>query len=176
MRKLSLIALVMALALLGIASSAVADDDDDVATAKGAYAFSGTAAGSNFVIDPFEWKVRIRADGSVSGWYDYRQVRDGVELTVSGPLTCGVVIENRVWVGGLIEQSSRASLIGLDMWFQAQDNGKGENGTPDMSSTIGAGGPGTAQAYCDQHPAVLNPFLLSSGDLKVHPAEQEDDD
>ena len=167
MRRKTLVAVVLALALLGLASSAAADDDGGAATAKGSYAFSGPAAGSFFVIDPFEWKVKRHPDGTVSGWYDYRQVRDGVELTVAGSLSCAFFSGDRVWAGGIIEESSRPSLIGLEMWFQAQDNGKREEGSPDMSSTIGAGGPGTGQQYCIDHPAVLNPFFLERGDLKV---------
>jgi hypothetical protein len=103
----------------------------------------------------------------VQGQFDYTQVRDGIELTVSGALHCATIIGNRVWVGGLIEESSRASLVGLDMWFQAQDNGEGASEASDMSSTVGAGGPGTAQLYCDDHPAVLFPFLLERGNLQV---------
>ena len=155
---------------LAIAASATATDGggDLVALASGKYGFTGTAAGSTFDVRPFTWKVKLRENGTVTGWYDYRQVRDGVELTVSGSLTCAYFEGNRVWVGGVIEQSSRPTLVGLDMWFQVQDNGHGE--PPDMSTTIGAGGPGTAQQYCDDHPPVRFPFLLDSGDLKVKTA------
>ena len=76
---------------------------------------------------PFAWNVQIKADGSVQGRYEYTQVRDGVELMVRGSLTCATIRGNQVWVGGVIEDSSRESLIGLDMWFQAQDNGGGRN-------------------------------------------------
>lgn len=168
MRTRTLFVAVLALAVLSGASGAAANDDDGSATGRGNYSFSGTAAGSFFVIDPFKWRVRLHPDGRVTGWYDYRQVRDGVELTVGGKLTCAVLIGNRVWVGGIIETSSRPSLLGLDMWFQAQDNGRGRKGSPDMSSTIGAGGPGTGQQYCDDHPEVRFPFLLEDGDLKVN--------
>ena len=53
------------------------------------------------------------------------------------------------------------------MWFQVQDNGKGKSEPPDMSTTIGAGGPGAAQQYCTDHPQVQFPFFLDQGDLKV---------
>lgn len=166
MRKRKLFVVVLALALLSGGSGAAASGDGSAA-AWGDYSFSGPAAGSFFVIDPFTWRAKLRPDGGVTGWYDYRQVRDGVELTVSGSLTCAVFIGNRVWVGGIIETSSRPSLVGLDMWFQAQDNGKGRKAPPDMSSTIGAGGPGTGQMYCDDHPEVRFPFYLEQGDLKI---------
>ena len=63
----------------------------------------------------------------------------------------------------MIEESSRESLIGLDMWFQAQDN----EATPDMSSTVGAGPTGAAQQYCDDAPVVRFPFLIEQGNLQV---------
>ena len=104
---------------------AVAGGNGVVASANGDYGFSGEAAGSSFVIGPFTWNVQIKADGSVKGQFDYTQVRDGVALSASGPLTCAFIEDDRVWVGGVIEASSRASLVGLEMWFQAQDNGEG---------------------------------------------------
>jgi hypothetical protein len=104
----------------------------------------------------------------VKGTFDYRQVRDGVELTVKGSLDCATIRGNQAWVGGVIEESSRANLIGLDMWFQVQDNGKADPDAPDMSSTIGAGGPGTAEAYCESAPVVMFPFFLKTGNLRVH--------
>ena len=152
-----------------LATTASANDSGVVQSASGGYSFSGTAAGSVFEIGPFTWNVQLHEDGTVHGRYNYTQVRDGVQLTVSGYLTCAVIIDNNVWVGGIIEDSSRASLIGLDMWFQAEDNGEGANDPPDMSSTIGAGGPGTAQQYCNNHPAVLFPFLVEEGNLQVRP-------
>src|SRR4051812_18882643 len=116
--------LIIACALLVATSSAAAGDNGVVASAGGGYKFSGIAAGSVFEIGPFTWNVQLHGDGSVHGSYNYTQVRDGgVPLTLRGPLTCATIIDNHVWVGGLIAESSRASLIGLDMWFQAQDNG-----------------------------------------------------
>ena len=151
---------------LGAASSAGAGSGV-VASASGGYGFTGTAAGSAFDVQPFTWNVQVHGDGSVHGRFNYTQVRDGVELSASGSLTCAVITGNQVWVGGIIEDSSRASLVGLDMWFQAQDNGEGGNDPPDMSSTLGAGGPGTGQQYCDDHPVVRFPFLVESGNLQV---------
>lgn len=168
MHKRSVIIAAACAAALAIAGLAGAGTTSRVvASASGSYGFSGPAAGSFFVIHPFRWKVQLLANGGVRGHYTYTQVRDGVQLDVSGSLHCATIIADRVWVGGLIEESSRASLIGLDMWFQAQDLGKGKNDPPDMSSTIGAGAAGAAQKYCADHPAVLFPFFLERGDLKV---------
>jgi hypothetical protein len=156
-----------AIAAALVAASLAGAGSAVVASASGGYGFSGTAAGSTFVIHPFTWTVQLRADGTASGEYRYTQVRDGVALEVSGPLNCATVIGDRVWVGGIIEESSRESLLGLDMWFQAQDNGEGDGDPPDMSSTVGAGAAGAAQQYCDDHPDVRFPFFLDQGNLQV---------
>ena len=87
--------------VLAAAGLAGADGGSSVAAqAEGAYGFRGSAAGSFFVIEPFKWHVTVRADGSARGNYRYTQLRDGVQLDVSGSLHCGVVIGNRLWVGG----------------------------------------------------------------------------
>lgn len=166
MRKWNVLVVVASAITLAAAGSAGAGSGV-VSSASGGYGFSGSAAGSDFLIHPFTWHVQIRADGSVTGQYDYTQVRDGVELQVRGTLHCAVIIGDRVWVGGLIEESSRESLVGLDMWFQAQDNGEGADGPADMSSTVGAGGPGMALQYCADQPAVRFPFFLDRGNLQV---------
>lgn len=166
MRRASVFLVGVVLAIAG-AGAAAGSGGGVVASGSGGYGLSGTAAGSVFVVHPFTWNVQLKDDGSVHGVYNYTQVRDGAALSVSGSLHCATFIGNRLWVGGIIEESSRASLVGLDMWFQVQDNGEGANDAPDMSSTIGAGGPGTAQQYCDAHPAVLFPFLVEKGNLQV---------
>jgi hypothetical protein len=159
---------VAAFVLAAAASATAGADEGVVASASGGYSFSGPVLGGFIEVHPFTWNVQVRADGSVHGRFNYTQVRDGVELTAKGSLTCAVIRGNQVWVGGIIEDSSRASLIGLDMWFQAQDNGEpGSGDTPDMSSTVGAGPPGGAQQYCDNAPAVLFPFLIEQGNLQV---------
>jgi hypothetical protein len=170
MRKKSLAAAVAALALVAGASATARANEGVVASASGGYSFSGPLLGGFIEVQPFAWNVTLQANGSVHGRYQYTQVRDGVELTVRGSLTCAVIQGNHVWVGGLIEDSSRESLIGQDMWFQAQDNGEpGSGDTPDMSSTIGAGPTGAGQQYCDDAPEVRFPFLIQQGNLQVRP-------
>ena len=171
MRRLIVTAVVAAAVPLAAAGAASGQGRGVVASASGGYVLSGPAAGSNFEIQPFTFNVRIYADGSVDGRFNYTQVRDGVALSASGSLDCAVIQGNQAWVGGVIEDSSRANLVGLDMWFQVQDNGEpGSDETPDMSSTLGAGGPGTGDAYCANHPAVLFPFFLQAGNVQVRPA------
>jgi hypothetical protein len=158
--------LVVATAAVALAATASAGTGNGVvASAKGGYGFRT----SSVDVGPFTWHVQLHADGSVDGGYDYTQVSlsSSAALTVKGPIICAVIIGNHVWVGGIIEESSRDSLIGLNMWFQAQDNGEGGNAPPDMSTTIGAGGPGTAQQYCDDHPPALFPHLIELGNLQV---------
>jgi len=167
----SILIATLALLLVTVLAAGAGSAGGVVASASGGYSMSGTAAGSTFVIHPFTFNVRLYADGSAEGRFNYTQVRDGVELTVKGSLDCAVIQGNQAWVGGVIEDSSRASLIGLDMWFQVQDNGEpGADETPDMSSTIGAGGPGTGEQYCADHPPVRFPFFLDAGNLQVRPA------
>ncbi len=164
--KVKLAGIVVAVGL-AVAGSALAAGAGVVASANGDYGFSGEAAGSTFVIGPFSWNVQVKADGTTTGSFDYTQVRDGVALSASGSLRCAFFEGDHVWVGGVIEASSRPSLIGLDMWFQARDNGEGANAPPDMSSTLGAAAAPAGQQYCDDHPPVQFPFLLGGGNLQV---------
>ncbi len=170
MQKKSVAATVAALALAAGASATAGADEGVVASASGSYSFSGPVLGGFIEVHPFAWNVTLHADGSVQGRSQYTQVRDGVELMVRGSLTCAVIQGNHIWVGGVIEDSSRESLIGLDMWFQAQDNGEpGSGDTPDMSSTVGAGPAGAGQQYCNDAPQVRFPFLIQEGNLQVRP-------
>ena len=171
MRRPILTAVVALSLVAAVAGSAAGGSKGVVASASGGYGMSGTAAGSTFVIHPFTFNVRVYEDGSADGRFNYTQVRDGVSLTAKGSLDCAVIQGNQAWVGGVIEDSSRESLIGLDMWFQVQDNGEpGGDETPDMSSTLGAGGPGSGDQYCADHPPVRFPFFLEAGNLQVRPA------
>lgn len=165
--KIALIAAAF-VAALAAAASAIAGGDGVVSSANGDYEFTGVAAGSLFEVGPFTWNVQVKADGTTKGSFDYTQVRDGgTPLSVSGRLTCAFFEGSHVWVGGVIEASSRANLVGLDMWFQARDNGEGANAPPDMSSSIGAAAAPAGQQYCDDHPPVRFPFLLAAGNLQV---------
>ena len=125
MRRPIVISLLVAGLVAVTAGSASGERQGFLNVANGRYGFTGTAAGSTFNVYPFSFSVRGYADGSATGRYSYKQVRDGVELTVAGSLTCAVFRDDHLWVGGKIEQSSRASLIGLDMWFQVQDRSRG---------------------------------------------------
>jgi hypothetical protein len=159
--------ILVAVAALLAGASAFAGDGRVVESASGGYGFTGSAAGSFFDVQPFTWNVQVHDDGSVQGTFTYTQVRDGVELVATGSLTCALIEDSHVWAGGIIESSSRASLVGLDMWFQAHDYGEGAAAPPDMSSTLGAGPAGAALQYCVDHPVVRFPFLVEHGNLQV---------
>ena len=170
MRKKRTVIIIAALALAAGVSASAGADEGVVASASGGYSFSGPLLGGFIEVHPFAWNVEVRADGTAYGRYNYTQVRDGVELTVKGSLTCATIAGNQVWAGGIIEESSRPSLIGLDMWFQAQDNGEpGSDEPPDMSSTIGAAAAPAGQEYCDDAPQVRFPFFVEHGNLQVRP-------
>ncbi len=166
LRTISVAIITGSLAVFAVGGAA-GSAQDVAGAASGSYRLVGTAAGSYFDIYPFAFKVRIDSDGSVSGHYRYTQRRDGVELHVSGPLTCATIKGNRAWVGGVIAETNRESLRGLDMWFQVQDNGDGADSRLDMSSTVGAGGPGAALKYCVDAPPVMFPFFVWRGDIAV---------
>lgn len=165
-----LLAVGLTIALAGVlAGLAGADSKRVVASAGGGSVWDiENMFGFELIeVQPFTFTARVYEDGSVGGGYLYRTVDDGVPFFASGPLTCAVIAGDRGWFGGLIESSSEPSLEGLDMWFQVQDNGEGAGAPADMSTLIGAGGPGTAQAYCDEAPAVRFPFFLESGNIDV---------
>ena len=107
MRGAILIAILAAGVLFTTAGAASGDANGVVASASGGYSLNGTAAGSTFEIQPFTFNVRIYADGSVEGRFNYTQVRDGGEpLVVKGSLDCAVIQGNQAWVGGVIEETS----------------------------------------------------------------------
>jgi hypothetical protein len=168
MRKKRTVIIIAALVLAAGASTTAGAGEGVVASASGGYSFGGPLLGGFIEVHPFAWDVQINADGTVHGHYQYTQVRDGVELLVRRSLRCAVIQGTNVWVGGVIEDSSRESLIGLDMWFQAADNGEpGSDATPDISSTIGAGPTGAGQQYCNDAPVVRFPFLIEQGNVQV---------
>jgi hypothetical protein len=167
----TLLAMLVLTAVLAVgAGTASADANEVVASASGGSVFDiHDMFGFELIeVQPFTFTARVHADGSVSGSYLFRTVDDGVPFLARGPLTCAVIEGNRAWLGGLIENSSDESVEGLEMWFQVADNGEpGADGSPDMTTLIGAGGPGTAQDYCDRAPEPMFPFLLEHGNIQV---------
>lgn len=164
------LALCLMLALAGVLTSlAAADSKRVVSSASGGSVWNiENMFGFELIeVQPFTFTARVYADGSVDGRYTFRTVDDGVPFFAHGSLTCVVISDNRGWFGGLIESSSDSSLEGLDMWFQVQDNGEGAAAPPDVSTLIGAGGPGTAQDYCDEAPEARFPWPVEEGNIQV---------
>jgi hypothetical protein len=124
-------------------------------------------------VQTFSFDAFVRADGSVGGSYNYKTIdyetadSVGAHFYAKGPLTCVVIRGNRAWLGGGIDSSSDPSLVGLEMWFQVKDNGEGGGAPPDISTLIGAGGPGTAQDYCDRAPEPRFPWEVEQGNIQV---------
>lgn len=168
--RMLLTVVVLAAALAAGAGPAGADGTRVVASASGGSVFDiHDMFGLELIeVQPFTFTAQVHADGSVSGEYLFRTIDDGVPFLARGPLTCAVIEGNRAWLGGLIEKSSDPSLEGLEMWFQVSDNGEpGADASPDMTTLIGAGGPGTAQDYCDRAPEPMFPFFLEDGNVQV---------
>lgn len=168
--RLLLTVVVLAAVLAAGAGPAGADGGRVVASASGGSVFDiHDMFGFELIeVQPFTFTAQVHEDGRVSGQYLYRTVDDGVPFLARGPLTCAVIEGNRAWLGGLIEKSSDPSLEGLEMWFQVADNGEpGADESPDMTTLIGAGGPGTAQDYCDRAPEPTFPFFLEHGNIQV---------
>ena len=167
--------LVLGLAAVSLVIAAPAD-------AKSGRVVASASGGSHFDLEnvfglallelkTFTFNARIYADGSVRGRYNYRSFEDGAPFNARGPLMCVVIEGNRAWLGGLIAKTSEPSLAGADMWFQVADNGEpGADETPDMTTLIGAGGPGTAQDYCDRAPEPRFPWPVEHGNIQVRPA------
>jgi len=168
--RLRFLVLAGVLAAAVAASGSVAGESPVRASASGASVFDieGMFGFDLIEIQSFAFTARVDVDGRVHGNYLFRTVDDGIPFLARGPITCAVIADNRGWFGGVIKQSSDESLEGLEMWFQVADNGEpGTDGTPDMTTLIGAGGPGTAQDYCDRAPEPTFPFSLEHGNIQV---------
>jgi hypothetical protein len=115
----------------------------------------------------FGFNAKIQQDGSADGWYTYREVDDGVPISVDGPVTCLTVIGNQAWIGGLVRSSYLSEIIGRGSWWHVTDNGEGANATPDITTFLGVGTLEETQAFCDLHPPYKHPFAIDGGNIQV---------
>jgi hypothetical protein len=115
----------------------------------------------------FGFNARLLGDGSVDGWFTYRDVEDGVPFAADGPVTCLTVIGGDAWIGGIIRQSNDPSVVGLGAWWHVRDNGEGVSDPPDVTTFLGVGSLSDAQAFCDNHPAFRFPFNIDGGNIQV---------
>jgi hypothetical protein len=121
------------------------------------------------VVRDFSWTATMTASGKVNGWFTYQDVEDGAVFTASGDVTCVTVQGNQAWVGATIVQSNDPSYVGLDSWWHVTDNGEGRNAQQDVTTLIGAGDPGAAQAFCDTAPPYRFPWPVDNGSIQVRP-------
>jgi hypothetical protein len=167
MRRIS-IATVVVLALAA-ASFAAAGGGKVVASASGGshLTLHNVFGLTTLEVKTFTFDAKQRSDGTSDGHWHYKDVEDGVTWNVDGPVTCTTIVGNHAWVGGTIEHSSDPSYTGLDMWFQVIDNGEGHNAPPDITTLIGVGVAGQAQAYCNAANPPRFPWPVEHGNIQV---------
>ena len=118
-------------------------------------------------LQAFGFGAHINPDGTVGGWYTYREVDDGAPFTASGPVTCLTVVGNDAWIGGTIDASNDPTVVGSGSWWHVTDNSEGGNAQPDITTFLGIGSTAQTQAFCDDHPAYKHPFAIDSGNIQV---------
>jgi len=119
-------------------------------------------------LQKFSFNARRKADGRVTGRYDYRDVEDGAPFDASGPITCLTVQGNHAWLGGVVADTNDPTVAGDEMWFQVIDNGGPKNPPLDVTTLIGVSAvAGSARAYCDAAPAPRFPWLDTGGHITV---------
>ena len=73
------------------------------------------------------------ADGRVSGQWELNNRANDTRL--HGSVTCLTVIDNRAWIGGILDQSSNPTTIeGRGVSWRVLDNGEGADAPPDQLS------------------------------------------
>src|SRR6266545_3614066 len=77
----------------------------------------------------------------------------GLELIEAQPFS----FRAELYAGGTVS--------GVDLYRTLGEPGADE--TTDMTTLIGAGGPGEAQDYCDRAPEPRFPFVLDHGEIQV---------
>ncbi|MGB2953282.1 MAG: hypothetical protein WBB74_07795 [Gaiellaceae bacterium] len=154
---------------ISVAAGSTAAAGGGVVSASGASHFTiHNFFGLNtIVVRDFSWSASENPQGTVNGWFNYQDVEDGALFTARGDVTCIAVKGNDAWVGGTFVASNDPSLVGLDTWWHVTDNGEGANAPPDITTLLGAGGPGTAQAFCDKTPPYKYPWQVEHGSIQV---------
>jgi len=114
------------------------------------------------------YNARGTTSGGADGSWDYQETEPGSSVHASGDVTCLVVHGNHAWVGAEVTRADDPSYVGLDAWWQVQDNGSGAGSAPDMTTFVGFGDPGRAQDYCNRAPTSRFPFDVQSGQVTVH--------
>ena len=121
------------------------------------------------VLREFGFAARLKSDGSADGWFDFRDVEDGVPFTAGGEVTCLTVIGTDAWIGATIRKSNEPTFIGLGGWWHVTDNGEGAGSPPDITTFLGVGSLEDTAAFCANHPAFRFPFPIDGGNIQVRP-------
>jgi hypothetical protein len=119
------------------------------------------------LLQTFGFNAELQSDGTVIGWYTYRDIEDGAPFTAMGPVTCLTVIGSDAWIGGIISDSNEPTLIGLGSWWHVTDNGEAAGLPADITTFLGVGSLEEAAAFCNDHPPYRFPFAIEGGNIQV---------
>jgi hypothetical protein len=171
MTRLVVVSAAVPLALVGLSGTGVAGESPLVT--GGTHLTVDSSVFDPSTSGPVDMKTlaynaRGTTAGGASGWWNYQETEPGSSVHASGDVTCLAVHGNHAWIGGTVTKADDPSYVGLDAWWQVQDNGAGAGAPPDMTTFVGFGDPGRAQAYCDSTPNARFPFDVQSGQVTVH--------
>ena len=124
-------------------------------------------AGKFFILS---FQANKHADGTVSGRYHVDAKAANVKFDVV--VTCLSVVDNRAWVGGIIENSDSPIVVnGSSSYFYVIDNGAGANGgvnPPDIVSGLLLNDePGAELQFCNDQELVLPSRPIDDGNIRV---------
>lgn len=112
------------------------------------------------------YRMKKRADGSVSGNYHYKLAVQGNLTTASGEVICFKVEGNRAWIGTTVDESNNPDLIGQYGWWQVADNSGSGPGQADRTTFLGFGSLQETLDYCEG-PAPRFIFDIDRGNVSV---------
>lgn len=113
------------------------------------------------------YQMKKRADGTVTGRYDYELAVQGNVSTASGDVICFKVDGNRAWIGVTVDESSNPDQVGQYAWWQVADNSGSGAGQADRSTFLGFGSLQATIDYCEG-PAPRFIFDIDQGNVSVN--------
>ena len=122
----------------------------------------------------FSFNAIDRGDGTATGNFQYDFRANG--FAVGGTITCVTVAGNQAWVGGVVERvitdnPAFETLLGLEMWWRSIDNGEGTTASPDSTTGLGFGFPGsviTKESWCADQPVALVLREVENGNVQLN--------
>lgn len=124
-------------------------------------------------LEKYSFSAVNQPDGSVAGQFEVRDVfLGGSQTIVHGVVTCLTILADgkTARVGGLIDTSNDATLIGRGAFWTVIDNGDGTNGAPDDATDLRFNGPpdiGSFHCSTGINLATLGPNMR--GNVQVRP-------